>query len=260
MSTSFLRKSVAHARLISKTSVVQKQGKRSFFTIVNQAEVAYRSFLGSNRVRLDPGLQLSLPLMHKICRVDMREVGSELDSMCCYSKDNVPVYVSGTLFHRVFDADLALFEVQNYRTAVLAIGQSCVRAVIGRFDYDAAIKNRSEINEELRTVVADSIKAWGVECSRFEMKVYEPQSDHVAKALEKQMEAERSRRENELATLVVVRTAEGARDAEKLKADAHFYQAQKVSDAQRYEIEQATQAAINQVFAKQKIKCMIYTM
>lgn len=232
---------------ITRKLASQKVAKRPFLTVVNQAEIAYRSFLGSDRVRLEPGLRLSLPIFHKTSRVDMRERGSDLDEIRCYSKDNVPVLVSGTLFHRVLDADLALFEVQDYVSSVLDVGQSSVRAVIGRFDYDAAIKNRSEINDELRTVVADSVKAWGVECSRFEMKAYEPQNAHVAKSLEKQMEAERNRRENELSTQVVIRTAEGARDAEKLKADAQYYQAQKVSDAQRYEIEQATQAAINQV-------------
>lgn len=205
---------------------------RPFLTVVNQPEIAYRSFLGSDRVRLEPGLRLSLPIFYITSRVDMCERGSDLDEIRCYSKDNMPVLVSGTLFHRELDADLALLEVQDYVSSVLDVRQSSVRAVIGRFDYDAAIKNRSEIN---------------VECSRFEMKAYEPQNAHVAKSVEKQMEAERNRRENELSTQVVVRTAEGARDAEKLKADAQYYQAQKVSDAQRYDIEQATQAAINQV-------------
>lgn len=61
------------------------------------------------------------------------------------------------------------------------------------------------------------------------MKGFQPQNDHVAKSLEKQMEAERGRRENELNTQVV-RTSEGVRDSEKLKADAIYYAAQKVSD------------------------------
>lgn len=148
---------------------------------------------------------------------------------------------------RVFDAEKALFEVHNYASAVSAIGQSCVRAVIGRFDYDEAIKHRARLNDELKAVIADSIKGWGVECGRFEMKGFHPQNEHVARHLEKQMEAERNRRENELNTQALVRTAEGSRDAEMLKVDAEYYSAQKLSDARRYEVEQATQAVVDQI-------------
>jgi len=93
------------------------------------------------------------------------------------------------------NAEKALFEVQHYLYAVQDIGQSSVRAVLGRFDYDEAIKLRTELNRELQVVIADSIAVWGIECGRFEMKVFEPQNDNVARHLEKQMEAERSRRE-----------------------------------------------------------------
>jgi regulator of protease activity HflC (stomatin/prohibitin superfamily) len=215
--------------------------------VVHQGEVAYRSYLGAGRARLEPGLRLCLPILHKIYRVDLRECGVDLKSIYCFTKDNVPVTVSGTLFHRVLNAEKALFEVRYYLDAVQNIGQSSVRAVMGRFDYDEAIKNRADLNRELQLVIADSIAMWGIECGRFEMKVFEPQNDHVARHLEKQMEAERSRRENELNTQALIRSAEGSRDSEMLKADGIFYSAQKVSDAKRYEVEQATQATINQI-------------
>lgn len=224
-----------------------KRSVRKFITVINQAEVSYRSLLGEGRVRLDPGLRLDLPILHTVHRVDLRECGSELESICCFTKDNVPVEVSGTLFHRVVDAEKALFEVQDYLSAILSVGQSSVRAVMGRFDYDEAIKNRSKLNNELRSVIADSIEIWGVECGRFEMKMFQPQNEHVARHLEKQMEAERSRRENELNTQALVRSAEGSRDSEMLQADALYYNAMKVSDSKRYEIEQDTLAVANQI-------------
>jgi regulator of protease activity HflC (stomatin/prohibitin superfamily) len=228
-------------------SLVRCNPRRQFITVVYQGEVAYRSFLGTGRHRLEPGLRLEIPILHAVYRVDLRECGTDIEPLYCYTKDNVPVAVSGTLFHRVLDAEKALFEVTDYQTAVQNIGQSCVRAVMGRFDYDEAIKQRSELNSELRLVIADSIKMWGIECARFEMKLFQPQNEHVARSLEKQMEAERNRRENELNTQALIRSAEGTRDSEMLKADSLYYNAQKVSDAQRYAVEQATQAAINQI-------------
>ena len=57
------------------------QQKRKFFVVINQAEVAYREFLGSNKISLSPGLRLCLPLLHQLHRVDMRECRYNIDSI-----------------------------------------------------------------------------------------------------------------------------------------------------------------------------------
>ena len=220
---------------------------RTLITVVNQAEIAYRELLGANRTKLDPGLRLNLPIFHKIHRVDMRERSIDVQHLGCCTKDNVPVTISGTLFFKVIDAEKACFSVKNYVSSVTAVGESTTRTIMGTFEYDAAIRSRNEITTELQKVIGDSIKEWGVECTRFEMKVFEPQNKEVAKHLEKQMEAERARRENELNTQALVRSAEGNRDAEKLKADAKFYSVQKNSEAEKYEVDQKTLAITNQL-------------
>jgi regulator of protease activity HflC (stomatin/prohibitin superfamily) len=62
--------------------------------VINQAEVAYREFLGRNRVPLPPGLHLNLPILHTLWRVDIRERSVEIDEITGFTKDNVPIVVS----------------------------------------------------------------------------------------------------------------------------------------------------------------------
>ena len=216
--------------------------RRSFITVVNQGEQAFREFLGSNRIRLEPGLQINLPIFHKTHRVDMREQGVFSGDLHCFTKDNVPVNVSGTLFFKVVDAEKACFDIVDYKTAVHAVGSSSIRAVIGGFDYDESIKERSNINDKLQHLIGDSIIVWGIECSKFEMNVFEPQNRNVAQQMEKQMEAERSRRENELNTQAKIRTAEGEKCAMMHKTDGDFYMSNKISEAESYSMNQSTDA------------------
>lgn len=234
-------------------NVARPVEKRSFITVINQAELAYREFLGSNRVKLEPGLRINIPILHQIHRIDRKETGIPVDHLNCFTKDNVPVVASGTLFFKVDNAEKACFEVNNYVDSIHAVGSSSTRAVIGRFDYDETIKEREKLNTELQKVIGDSIKNWGVDCTRFEMNVFEPQNHHVAKQMEKQMEAERARRENELNTQANIRTAEGEKSSQIHKADGSFYSAQKIAEAERYKIDQSTEALINRVNQIKKI-------
>ncbi len=230
-----------------RNSVLSNHGRRGFITIVNQAEVAYRQFLGMNRVRLEPGIRICLPYLHQIDRVDMRERCIQISKMNGFTSDNVPVSVSGALFFRVTDAEKACFSVRNYITAVSNVGESTSRSVIGKFPYDKIISQRNEINTELVKTIENSIDQWGVACTRFEITDFGPQNKEVAHHLEKQMEAERRRRENELNTQANIRTAEGERDATKLEADAAFYQVKLEADSKAYAIDQNAEALARQI-------------
>ena len=119
--------------------------KRRFITVVNQAEVAYREFLGQNRIRLEPGLRLDLPILHSTKKISLKEQLIELDDQNAYTKDNVPVTVSGTVFFKVFDPEKVCFSIDKPGNAVKSVGESCFRAVIGRFDYDEIIADRNTI-------------------------------------------------------------------------------------------------------------------
>jgi regulator of protease activity HflC (stomatin/prohibitin superfamily) len=242
---------------------------RGFFRVVDQNYVAYREFLGTNRIQLNPGIRLKLPIVHNFQAVDMREQPISIKEISCYTQDNVPVKIGGTLFFKINDAEKALYGVSNYMNSMHEVGMSAVRSIVGKNDYDTMIRDRNNINKHLYEIVLDSIRNWGINCTKFEITAFGPQNNEVAKKLELQMEAERSRRENELNTRARVNTAEGEKqkiilDAEgkkestvlesegklasaKNNAEGEFILQQRVADGKAYEIEKTAHALATQL-------------
>jgi regulator of protease activity HflC (stomatin/prohibitin superfamily) len=210
--------------------------RRNFFTVVNQAEVAYRERFGQNRIRLEPGIRLNLPIVHQLYKVSLKEYIVELDNQNAYTKDNVPVIVSGDVFYKIIDVEKAVFSVNSAYDAIKSVGESSFRAVIGRFDYDEIISNRNAINNEMLQILGNTTLDWGITTTRLEIQDFGPQNAEVAKQLEKQMQAERSRRENELQTQADIRTAEGAKQIAVLNSEGFLIAAKNKAEAASYEL------------------------
>ena len=153
--------------------------RRSIITIVPQAHVAYREFLGMNRSCLKPGIHLNIPIIHTIRQFPLSEVSWSLHDMKAYTKDNVPITATGTIFGKIVDAEKAAYEVSDIWSSVQAVGSSCARSLIGRFEYDKIISERNLLNEELMNVIGDSINNWGIACTRFELQDFGPQNDRL---------------------------------------------------------------------------------
>lgn len=241
---------------------------RNFFRIVEQNYVAYRELLGANRVKLNPGFRLKLPFLHSFQIIDMREQSMAVKQINCYTQDNVPVSIGGTLFFKINDAEKALYGIDNYITSIHEVGMSAVRSIVGRKEYDLMIRERNDINIDLHTTVSDSIKNWGIECTKFEITTFGPQNTEVAKKLEIQMEAERNRRENELNTKAKIYSADGEKQKKILEAEGEkqskilqsegtlasaknnaegeYILQQYIADAKAYEIEKKAHALAEQ--------------
>jgi regulator of protease activity HflC (stomatin/prohibitin superfamily) len=253
---------------------------RGFFRIIDQNYIAYRELLGRNRVKLNPGIRLKLPFVHTYQVVDMREQAITISEIACYTQDNVPVKIGGTLFFRINDAEKALYGITDYKSSIHEVGMSAVRAIVGQKEYDGMIRERGSINTDLHTNVSGSISNWGLECTKFEITTFGPQNSEVARKLEIQMEAERNRRENELNTRAKVNTAEGEKQnailqaegkqrsaivkaegekqaailesegklaSAKNNAEGEFILQQRIADAKAYEIERKAQAMAEQL-------------
>lgn len=232
--------------------------RRNFIIVIDQATIGFRQFLGTNRVRLEPGLRLNLPFLHDLRKVDMREGRTDVQKLLACTKDNILVHVTGTLFYKVNDAEKACFGVQDYLESVSKVGTSTIRSVLGRFDYDKINSDRNTINAELVKTVGSSIKEWGVDCTRFEIQSCYPESAQVAKQLELQMEAERLKRKNELDTEAHIRTSEGQKrsvvlasegllESRKNEAEGDFVVEQRRADAAKYAMQANTEALTEQL-------------
>jgi regulator of protease activity HflC (stomatin/prohibitin superfamily) len=238
-------------------------GARNFFTIINQGQVAFRECLGKGRERLEPGPCLNIPIVHTLTRIDLREQSSKV-LVLGYTQDNVPVKMVADVFFTVTDAERASFSVKSVDAAIASVAASTVRAVVGRFEYDAIIRARTALSMALIAEIGSSIEAWGVACHKVEVLEFCPQNESVAHQLELQVEAERARRKTDLDTRASIAVAEGRKRATELEAegqalaakvnaDAALYAARQAATAERYAVEQRGEARANEVRAMARV-------
>lgn len=227
--------------------IAKRISQRQFITVIKQAEVGYREFLGSNRKKLESGVHLNLPILHTLHKVDLREQGVLIDEIFGFTKDNVPIRVVGTLFFVVDNSEQACFSVKNYVKSVKTVGESTVRSIIGKFEYDTITSERNLITEELVKTIGLSIKSWGTFCTRFEIQNLSPANKSVNDVLEVQMRGERSRRENELNTLAKINTSSGEKQSQILISEANLIEQKNKADGDLYKVEKNTQAIMNQI-------------
>lgn len=189
---------------------------------------------GQNAQLLTPGLRLNIPLVHHLRKVDLREGMISVDDLHAYTKDNVPVTLSGSLFYQVHNSKQAVFGVQNLKSAVASLGTSAVRSIIGQFEYDEINADRNRINKTLGETIDKGTEKWGTACTKFEIQTVAPRNKHAEQQLELQMAAERKRRENDLNTSGIIRSAEGDKQSAILKSEGVLQAARNEADAAKY--------------------------
>jgi regulator of protease activity HflC (stomatin/prohibitin superfamily) len=146
-----------------------------------------------------------LPLM------DMREQVVSLAPQPVITSDNVTINVTSVIYYQILDARNATYRVANLLLAMEQIAQTTLRNVMGSLSLDVSLTSRDEVNGRLRLVLDEVTEQWGVRVTRVELKDISPPKD-IQLAMEKQMQAERSKR----ATIL---TAEGEAQAAVLRAD-----------------------------------------
>ena len=231
---------------------------RSFFTFVRQGCEAQRTWLGKEPTTLQPGLHFFVPILHRISHVDMREGSIPIHDLKAYTKDNVPVYVTGTLFYQITNSYKSCFEAQDVAEQVSQIGTSAARGIVGTMVYDEIIADRNTINKSLTDKIDTTCEKWGVDCTKFEIQDFNPQNREVEIQLERQMKEERERRAQVLNTEANVNVADGEKraailhsegelESSKNKAEGRFILEQRKADAERYAKEQEAIALAEQI-------------
>jgi len=140
-----------------------------------------------------PGLNLIIPFVDRMIKVDTRVVTMDVPAQEIITKDNVTVKVNAVVYLRVINADQAVLEVSNYLQATSLISQTTLRSVLGASELDELLSQREKINQTLQEIVDEQTDPWGIKVSAVEVKDVElPQS--MQRAMAAQAEAERDRR------------------------------------------------------------------
>ncbi len=141
-----------------------------------------------------PGLNLILPWIDRMVKVDLRTRTVILDPQEVITRDNVTVHVDAVVYFNVFDPERAVLEVEDYALATQQLALTTLRSVLGQSDLDELLSHRDRINERLREIIDDHTEEpWGLMVTLVEVRdVLLP--DLMQRAMARQAEAEREKR------------------------------------------------------------------
>jgi regulator of protease activity HflC (stomatin/prohibitin superfamily) len=155
-------------------------------------------------------------------KIDLRESVYDFPKQNVITKDNVVTEINAILYFQVTDPVKAVYEIINLPDAIEKLTQTTLRNVIGEMELDTTLTSRDTINGKLRAVLDEATHKWGVKVNRVELQDINP-PEHIKEAMEKQMQAERSKRalilEAEGSKASQVLTSEGLKAAEINKAE-----------------------------------------
>jgi regulator of protease activity HflC (stomatin/prohibitin superfamily) len=141
-----------------------------------------------------PGLNVILPWIDRMVKVDLRVETLVLEPQEVITRDNVTVHVDAVVYFKVIDAKKAVIEVKNYGMATTQIALTTLRSVLGQSELDELLAHRDRINERLRQIIDEHTEEpWGVEVVTVEVKdVLLP--ERLQRAMARQAESEREKR------------------------------------------------------------------
>lgn len=195
-----------------------------FIKIVQQYELLAVFWLGKFTGLRQPGLQILLWPFHTTRTIDMREDVIDIPRQTNITSDNAPIDIDFLVYMRVMQeqAERSVLEVVDYRSAVVGIATTTLRAVIGEMPLDDVLSQRERINEELRQKLDEITERWRIKVTQVEIREIEPARD-IQEAMNRQMAAERLRRatviEAEGVREASITVAEGERQAAILSAE-----------------------------------------
>jgi len=194
--------------------------------------------LGRYVKTLDSGLNIIIPFVEAIRKVDMRERVIDVPPQEVITKDNVVVTVDAVVYFEVTDPTRVVYQVENFLMAATKLAQTNLRNVIGDMELDESLTSREKINVQLREVLDDATDKWGVRVTRVEIQKVDPPRD-INEAMSRQMKAERTKRANILDAegfrQAEIEKAEGEKRAVVLAAEGKAEAIRQVADAQKYE-------------------------
>lgn len=205
--------------------------------IVPQAQAYVVERLGAYQGTWSVGFHIKAPFFDKIARrVNLKEQVADFPPQPVITKDNVTMRIDTVVFYQITDPKLFAYGVENPMMAIENLTATTLRNIIGDLELDQTLTSREIINTKMRTALDIATDPWGIKVNRVELKNIIPPAE-IQNAMEKQMKAERERREAETkakgeknASILV---AEGAKESAILRAEAEKQSAILRAEAQK---------------------------
>ena len=192
--------------------------------IVPQSKAYVIERLGSYFRTWDTGLHWLVPFVDKISKqVSLKEQVADFPPQPVITKDNVTMQIDTVVFFQITDPKLFAYGVENPLAAIENLTATTLRNIIGDMELDTTLTSRDTINAKIRSILDEATDPWGIKINRVELKNIKPPAE-IQDAMEKQMKAERQRREailraeGEKSSSILV--AQGKKESQILEAEA----------------------------------------
>ena len=192
--------------------------------IVPQSKAYVIERLGAYKSTWDTGFHILIPIIERVSKqVSLKEQVADFDPQPVITKDNVTMQIDTVVFFQITDPKLYAYGVENPIRAIENLTATTLRNIIGDMELDNTLTSRDTINAKIRSILDEATDPWGIKINRVELKNIKPPSE-IQDAMEKQMKAERERREailraeGEKASNILV--AEGKKQSKVLEAEA----------------------------------------
>lgn len=192
--------------------------------VVSQAEAYVIERIGSYHDTWKNGIHFKIPFLERVAgRVSLKEIVKDFDPQPVITKDNVTMQIDTVVYFQITDPKLYTYGVDSPISAIENLTATTLRNIIGDLELDQTLTSRDIINSKMRSILDEATDPWGVKVTRVELKNILPPKD-IQESMEKQMRAERERRElilkaeGEKKSSVLI--AEGEKESAILRAEA----------------------------------------
>lgn len=202
--------------------------------VVPQAMAFVIERLGTYRATWQTGIHVKMPFVDRIeRRVSLKERVADFPPQAVITRDNVTMQIDTVVFYQIVDPVLYCYGIENPIIGIENLSATTLRNLIGDLELDETLTSRDVINTRMRQTLDEATDPWGIRVNRVELKNIIPPRE-IQTAMERQMKAEREKRENILISEgkkeALIRVAEGEKEAAILRADAKKEQAIRESE------------------------------
>ena len=192
--------------------------------VVPQAKAFIIERLGAYNTTWTVGLHLKIPFVERVAKmVSLKEQVADFPPQPVITKDNVTMQLDTVVFFQITDPKLYTYGIENPMVAIENLSATTLRNIIGDLELDQCLTSRDIINSKMRSILDEATDPWGIKVNRVELKNILPPKE-IQNAMEKQMKAERERREAILRAegekKAAILEAEGEKESAILRADA----------------------------------------
>ena len=192
--------------------------------VVQQAKAFVIERLGAYKTTWNVGLHLKVPFIERVAKVvSLKEQVADFPPQPVITKDNVTMQIDTVVYFQITDPKLYTYGIEQPILAIENLSATTLRNIIGDLELDQCLTSRDIINSKMRNILDEATDPWGIKVNRVELKNILPPKE-IQNAMEKQMKAERERREAILRAegdkRAAILEAEGEKESAILRADA----------------------------------------